>query len=215
MVQNMKPTSKDYLLKEYEQIASAFFDDRKKETDLLQYYIALITAPLSLIAAAISLGGKAILSLPPEVSNIIGVVIVVVALAGLLLMDMITGVRFEALGYARTVNLIRKSFKDEDPKLDDYFVLPTTDALPKFFELGGLFAGEVVLPALLDSMLLGFGVWFLRQNLNLSIVIAFAYFVFHIVSFAWRAHGRDLKWKVKAPPESDAKMREQASRLAD
>jgi hypothetical protein len=193
-----KPDTKDFLLKEYEQIAAAHFADVTRETSLLQYYIALITAPLSLIAAAISLRGASILSLPDEVLNVIGVVILIVAFAGLMMMNMISHVRFEGLWYARTVNLVRRWFRDNDPDVASYLSLPVSDSFPDFFEKDRIY-GLIGLAAILDAMLLGFGVWFLARGIWTPLVCAVAYFALHIIDYTLRARKRDKSFHIHFP----------------
>jgi hypothetical protein len=188
------PATKDFLLMEYQQIAAAHFQDQTTKINLYQYYVALVTVPISLIAAAIGLRGST-----PELSSMdmqeIGVIVIIVSVAAFMLMNMIMDVRFEALTYAKTVNMIRKWFYDNDNGLKGYLVLPITDAKPKFFGGWADPIEHVGLAATLDGMLLGLGVWFISQWIEASILFGASYFAAHLIYYAIRARLRDKGWQ--------------------
>lgn len=124
----------DFMLEEYKQIASAFFNLSNQRSKMIQHYLVLVTIPVGLVTAVLALGDP-----PPgifELPQVVGVFSLVVGIMGLLVNAILIHLRFEMVFYARTINLVREYFAEhgEGPSIRKYLGLPTTDDLPHFSE---------------------------------------------------------------------------------
>jgi hypothetical protein len=214
--------SSDFMLKEYEIISSAFFDLSKQKTEMFRFYLILVTIPVTLIAAIIGLENQTLsfFALP----DLVILVLLAVSVAGLLMTALIVDLRFEAIAYAKTVNLTRRFFVDNDKKyiLGKYTLLPDGDDYPKFneqpwsiknrewkwkFGTGASFL-EVLLMALLNVVYFGSAmvnllakIDYLSTNFDalvvVSVVVSVIFFLAHLIGYVYIANKRDSQWTPK------------------
>jgi hypothetical protein len=209
--------AKSFMLKEYETIASAFFDLSRQKTEMFRFYLILVTIPITLLAAIIGLQKQTadFFALP----GLIVLVLLAISIAGLLMTSLIVGLRFEAIVYAKTVNLARRFFIDSnsDKKLILYTLLPNGDDYPKFNEqplettkrkwrwqlgTGAIFL-EVVLMALLNATYFSFAVINLVRSTGPVITIIsgligwILFFLLHVGGYLFIASKRDSRWSIK------------------
>lgn len=210
--------SSDFMLKEYEIIASAFFDLSKQKTEMFRFYLILVTIPVTLIAAIIGLENQILnfFALP----DLIVLVLLAISLAGLLMTALIVDLRFEAIAYAKTVNLSRRFFvdNDADKKLGKYTLLPDGDDYPRFNEQPWGFKKrkwkwqfgtsasflEVVLMGLLNAAYFSSAIVnIFARSANLTIfaivllVSSLGFFLLHVIGYIYIANKRDSEWSTK------------------
>jgi hypothetical protein len=217
-VEKNEVKSTDFMLKEYEIIASAFFDLSKQKTEMFRFYLILVTIPVTLIAAIIGLENQILnfFALP----DLIVLALLAISIAGLLMTALIVDLRFEAIAYAKTVNLSRRFFvdNDADKKLGKYTLLPDGDDYPLFNEQPwgskkgkrkwqfGTSASflEVVLMGLLDSAYFSSAIVniFARSaNLIIFAIVlllsSVGFFLLHVIGYIYIANKRDSEWSTK------------------
>lgn len=215
------PTRNDaaeFMLEEYKQIAAAFFDLLKQRSDMFRFYLALITIPISLIAAIMQIEKSSIYLF--DLPDLVILVLFAIAIAGLITTAIVVDIRFESILYAKTINLTRRYFRDKggESELGKYLLLPDGDDLPRFYEqpweitkgrwrwelgVGATFL-EILLMGLLDSVYLGLPtINILHHQLNLTEAILFgsavgvAFFLLHIIGYLYFARKRDNEWITK------------------
>jgi hypothetical protein len=154
----------DFLLKEYENIAQAFFNAREVLAKWVKYYLLVMAVPFSFIAFIYKDQPKNfnIFELPETLSILISLI----GLIGLFLSFIIIDSGIDSILYARTVNGIRKFFLDREPTLTihdnqfintrDYTVLPDSKKKPAYLSCGEL-AWITIVTSLIDSFYLSMG----------------------------------------------------------
>ena len=126
----------EFQLKEYENISHAHFKTNEMMVAFYRYYLLIMALPISFSGAGF------ISSTEIEKYELllfwqipISVFLFVVALLGFFMMCYLTGLRIEALLYARTVNGVRSYFYQK-VDLDTVRVLPVDTNIPKFTKFG-------------------------------------------------------------------------------
>jgi hypothetical protein len=115
----------------------------------------------------------------------------------------------EMILYARTINGIRRYFAVLDQKgkseasdfqLADYFILPTSDALPPFFEAWQAMFWQVVMIGVLDGIILAVAVQgFFEIGWLWSAVIGGIWGLLHLGLYRLMARRRERTWHVRFP----------------
>lgn len=148
-----------FLLKEYENIAQAFFDAREITAKWVKYYLLIIAMPFSFIAFIYKDKPEKfdILSLPDTLSMLF----TLVGLIGLFLAFIIIESVTDSILYARTVNGIRKYYLDKKGDqfkeyLRQYVVLPDDIKKPSYLGFKELL-WITIITALIDSFYLSVG----------------------------------------------------------
>lgn len=206
----------DFLLEEYKQMGAAFFDLSSQKTQMFRFYLLLVTIPVSLIVGVLGLGIENSPLGSFVVSYVLPVFMIIIAVAGLLMTAIVVDIRFEAIMYAKTINVIRKYFKDiaAAHKLSKYFILPDSDDVPRFNEqpidlfewrfkwllaVGSTFL-EVVLMGIIDSLFAAMGAFLLLQSgfwqlvFLIVVIVGIFYFMAHILGYIYFANKRDTEW---------------------
>ena len=216
----LKRDASDFMLEEYKQIVAAFFDLSRQKSQMFRFYLILVTIPISLIAAILGIEETplSIFNLP----ILVVLVIIAIAIAGLIMTAIVVDIRFESILYAKTVNLVRRFFKDigKDYKLHDYLVLPYSDEFPKYYEqpwefkkwqwkwelgVGATFL-EVLLMGLLNATYFGLAMvnistsWFCNDQSSLwfGFIIWTVFFLIHILGYRYFAKKKDEQWEARA-----------------
>lgn len=215
----MPNDSTDFMIEEYEQIASAYFGLQDRVNEWFRLYITLVGLPLTVLAATIgsdifsdgSADSVSIASLPEVVSGLL----ILVAMLGVLVTLTIVNTRIEMILYARTINLIRRYFAElersksstdekDDIRLADYLILPTTDTLPPFFEPWRAIFWQVLLVGFLDGILLGVAANSLFLSLIWATLAGILMLVLHFFIYWFSASRRDKEWSVYFPENLNA-----------
>jgi uncharacterized HAD superfamily protein len=142
-VVEMKSDASEFMLEEYKQIATAYYDLHSQHNELVKFYLTMVALPASVLAIVIQFMGNKTLDPNSVVFTInkFGLSILIAVLLGLsvagfgVLLALIT-TRAESLLYVRTVNCVRRYFveKDKAGNIKPYLVVPDFDAFPPFNE---------------------------------------------------------------------------------
>jgi hypothetical protein len=205
----MNKDASDFMLQEYDTIASAYFGLSNRVNEWFKAYLALVGLPVTVLAAVLKIGNGgepiSIAHLPDVVSG----VLLVVALLGLFVTLTILSMRMEMILYARTINGVRRYFgvldrkanaEASDFRLADYLILPTSDALPPFFETWRAMFWQVVTVGALDGIILTVAVQgLLAIGWPLGAVVGGAYGLLHLGVYRWMAYRREREWHIYFP----------------
>lgn len=174
-----KDSFRDFLITEYNNIASAHFAAGTTITQFFQFYLLIIGLPITVAGIVQKLGGgtsatppanAGTSATPPATTSIlqlladplVPVLSFTVAILGLFLMWYIVTLRFDAIRYARTINGVRKQFynaarlgiRDELAMRG----LPRTITKPRYFDRLS-FGGIVCSFATLNSAYMALTAW--------------------------------------------------------
>src|SRR5712691_8630548 len=100
-----------FLLAEYDHVSQALFDVNKTITQFFQFYLLILTFPVSLAGALVKLTNSSLTVqsiLESELAPRLALVFLVIAVVGLGMLVYIVNLRLDALLYARTCNGVRK-----------------------------------------------------------------------------------------------------------
>ena len=154
-----RPITK-FLLAEYDHVSQALFDANKTITQFFQFYLLILTFPITLAGVLFRVGNSALSMqslLRSGLAPSMAVVFAVIAIVGLSMLVYIVNLRLDSLLYARTCNGVRKYFFQlaKVPVEEELWVrtLPRAIHLPRYRELRHF--GAVVLAfGLMDSLYL-------------------------------------------------------------
>jgi len=121
-----------FLIEEYKNIAATHDKLRDLLVRLFNYFLLLSAFPFTVAGIVFRNGGFNLFAVPGEIR----VLFVFVALGDLCLAVALVEVRLSQYRYARTVNAIRRYFKESVPEIADYLYLPTSSDLPSWTSLG-------------------------------------------------------------------------------
>ena len=151
---NNKNDLSDFLLKEYENVAKAFFNSYEIAAKWVRYYLIILAAPFSFLALLYHDQGIDLFNLP----NSFAILIFLIGLLNILVSYIIVDLRLDSILYARTVNGVRKYFVDHSgEKLDDYILLPTDITKPHFFKCNNDLFVLTVFMSIINSIYVAFG----------------------------------------------------------
>lgn len=151
-----------YLKSEYAHIAEAHFRTIDTITAFFRYYLLIMSIPIGLIVAFITIGEPFTDSFEVlrNYTPVLATICLVISLAGFGVLLHLVSLRMDAILYARTVNAIRKHFYDNVPEyvvdLDTKLrmrVLPQTSSQPSYLEWR-YFGPVVSVLAILDTFYL-------------------------------------------------------------
>ena len=189
----------DFMIEEYDHIASAYFGLRGQITEMFKAYLTLVALPLTVLVAVVDRQTVSIASLPDVVSGLL----LVVALLGLLVALIIISMRMSMIRYARTINGVRRYFAERGQGEQsspgrsspvDYLILPTTDAKPSFFEKWRAVFWQIAMIGLLDAVLCWAAVQSLWGVFWLSIGLGVLYAALHLAAYWGMARSRERAW---------------------
>lgn len=150
-------TYEKFLISEYDNIAKAHFNTVNSISSFFKHYLLILSLPLPLLAAIMSLSKTNPFSNVPIALPFIATTI---ALTGLFVVGYVINLRHDAILYARTINGLRSYFTEvsgltyrEESRIR---VLPRSSSMPKYFEFE-YFLFVVAAFAILDSAYLGGG----------------------------------------------------------
>jgi len=194
----MNKDSSDFMLTEYERISTAFFGLRDQVNDWFKAYLTLIGFPLTVLAAALKIGTGNISASLTELPDIVSALLMLVSILGFFVTVSIISMRMEMILYARTINIVRRFFGDNDKKLVNFLILPTSDRMPPFYEAGRAIYWQIVFMGLLDGIILGLGVNNLfKTDWITSLIAGTGFVIIHLVVYRLFASIREKQWKVR------------------
>jgi hypothetical protein len=161
-----------FMLQEYTRIIDAYHDLHRQKDSLIKFYLAFVSLPVSIVGIFLALSsflqstsqsGSAI---PPEAGSVLEAIqsagvflsILLVFVGASVLMVMLR-IREEQYLYVKTINGVRKFFKDKgEINADAYLVLPSELSGFTFghAELSGRAFWEAMIVSFTTCMLLGF-----------------------------------------------------------
>ncbi|MBC8493120.1 MAG: hypothetical protein H8D43_04975 [Chloroflexi bacterium] len=207
----MQKDASDFMIQEYDQIASAYFGLRDQVNEWFKTYLTLVGLPVTVLGVALKIsngeGPLSIADLPDVVSG----PLIAVALLGFFVTLTIVSMRMEMILYARTINGIRRYFAVLDQKaksemgdfqLANYLILPTSDALPPFYEDWRAMFWQVVMIGILDGLILMVAVRsFFGIGWLWSAVVGGIYGLLHLGLYRLMAWRRESGWHVRFPKD--------------
>jgi len=148
----------DFLLKEYESIAQAFFEARETTAKWVKYYLLIMAVPFSFIAFIYKdkPGQFDIFCLPDTLSILLSLIGVVGLFLAFIIIESVT----DSILYARSVNGIRKIFLDRENdqfrNIRQYVVLPDDIRKPSYLGFKELL-WITIITALINSFYISIG----------------------------------------------------------
>jgi len=205
----MNRDASDFMIQEYDQIASAYFGLRDQVNDWFKTYLSLIGLPLTVLVAVLRFAEEQLPISIAQLPDVVAGLLVLVAALGFFVALSIVAMRMEMILYARTINGIRRYFAELDQKakskggereLAAYLVLPTSDSIPPFFESWRAMFWQVIIIGFIDGAILAVAVQsLLRVGWPWSMVIGMTYGLMHLGVYRWMAWRRDKEWHVRFP----------------
>jgi len=205
----MNRDASDFMIQEYDQIASAYFGLRDQVNDWFKTYLSLIGLPLTVLVAVLRFAEEQLPISIAQLPDVVAGLLVLVAALGFFVALSIVAMRMEMILYARTINGIRRYFAELDQKakskggereLAAYLVLPTSDSIPPFFESWRAMFWQVIIIGFIDGAILAVAVQsLLRVGWPWSMVIGMTYGLMHLGVYRWMAWCRDKEWHVRFP----------------
>jgi hypothetical protein len=135
----------DFMLKEYESIASAHFDSQAGLRQQFRFYLIIAAVPVTIIGIAFKdrpiheIAQLTFFNLPVVLTS----VFFAIGVLGFLLLLSMIHTALDATMYARTVNGVRQYFVDRADGLDtdirQYLVMPFDKKRPKYFHIRSFF----------------------------------------------------------------------------
>jgi len=203
----MNKDASEFMIQEYDRISAAYFGLRDQVNEMFKAYLTLIGFPLTVLAAVIKLGeDKQVISVG-DLPDVVSGLMIVVALLGFFAALMIISMRMEMILYARTINGVRRYFAQLDivcpaatahPSLVEHLVLPTSDAMPPFFESWRAMFWQVCMVGLLDGIVFGTAMQSLvRSGWLAAVVIGLVYAALHLGLYWFMAWRRESGWNFR------------------
>jgi hypothetical protein len=192
----MNTESKEFMITEYDKISSAYFGLRDQVNEWFKAYLTLVGLPLTILAAVIKIAEGSLSASIINLPDIVAGLLILVSLLGLFVTISIISMRMEMILYARTINCVRRFFANSDNTLVQFLVLPTSDAMPPFYESWRAMFWQVLMIGFMDGMILGVGILSLiHLGILVSILVAILFWLIHWLVYRIMALTREDKWK--------------------
>jgi hypothetical protein len=194
----MTKDSSDFMITEYDRISTAYFGLRDQINEFFKTYITLIGLPLTVLAAVLKIGEGNLSATLTDLPDIVSALLLLVSFLGFFVTLSIIAMRMEMILYARTINGVRRYFGELDDKLASFFILPTSDALPPFYESWRAMFWQVLLIGFLDGVIIMVGIQSLSKiGWIWSIVFGLAFMAIHFLVYWVMAWRREKEWTVR------------------
>lgn len=193
---------KDFLLKEYSNIAQAHFTSIEAISKFFRYYLIIMSIPLSTIAIISKIGSnnKELLNISNQYKSPVAILLFSISIIGLGILGYIINLRLDVVLYARVVNGIRKYFYDkyhEDINLKlRYRVLPQSPQLPPYLEKSYFFPVVGVF-SVMNSLYFLLGYWYLSTPIIFIrwwVIATLLFLIFHFLIYGWYAQHRKFAY---------------------
>ncbi|HZQ44633.1 MAG TPA: hypothetical protein VFA99_15375 [Acidobacteriaceae bacterium] len=188
----------EFMLTEYETIASAHFDLHGGLRQNFRFYLGLIAIPFT-VFAVFKDASIQFLKLP----TVLLLLFLVVPILGFLMFLAMINMRFDIILYTRAVNAVRDYFNMRATELGvsnfrSYLKLPTDKNKPPYFEgISRSYTWIFALIALLNSAYLGIFFGNLTSSgfmpVCLPWLIGVVFFLLHVASYWWFSSSRTKK----------------------
>jgi len=185
-----------FLLAEYNNIAKALFNTGTGITRFFQFYLLILTIPITLAGAIVKDYSDVRHLLGSPVAPLLALPLFVIALVGFCVMAYVTNLRMDVILYSRTVNGIRRHFANRSglplDHLQTTLALPRTIDRPSYAE-ATFFIWVVGAFALMNSVYVYAAAWLKFQC---GSTIALLFFVLHFLVYfglAWHRQHCYLK----------------------
>lgn len=177
----------EFMLKEYESIASAHFDSQAGLRQQFRFYLLIAAVPITVL-------GLVLRDQPNQISSLsvfrlpyaLGVVFFMVGFLGLLMLLSMIHTALDATLYARTVNGVRSYFVERggiELDLGRYLKMPSQQNRPGYFHVRAFF-WQVFLVGVVNSSYLAIGLQSTVHNTCVSIVASILAFLAQIFTYA-------------------------------
>jgi hypothetical protein len=180
----------EFMLKEYESIASAHFDSQSGLRQQFRFYLLIVAVPLTILGlafkdrAASELVHLSMSDLPPLLSG----VFLGIGFLGIFLLLSMIHTALDATLYARTVNGVRAYFVDRSGAIDidlgKYLKMPTNQNRPAYFHIRAFF-WQVILIAILNSTYVSVFTFRAWGTSCRTIALSGLIVLFQLAMFAW------------------------------
>lgn len=184
----------EFMLKEYESIASAHFDSQSGLRQQFRFYLLIAAVPITVLGLVFrdrpleELAKLRVFSLPTPFNY----VFIMIGLLGFLILLSMIHTALDATLYARTVNGVRDYFVDRGKELGldfkPYLKMPTDQHRPPYFHMRSFF-WQVIFIAAINSSYLAVGTRSLNGNVCLTVTLVVLFFA--VQFFAYRIFCRE------------------------
>jgi hypothetical protein len=146
-----KNVTDEFMLKEYENIASAHFDSQNGLRQQFRFYLLISAVPLTVLGLTFRVGADiqhiGLFDLP----KLLAAAFIGIGFLGLLMLLSMIHTALDATLYARTVNGIRRYFVDRatagGTALSPYLKMPIVVDRPKYFHIRAFFWQVILISA--------------------------------------------------------------------
>ena len=204
----MSKDPSDFMLVEYSQTDTGFFNLQDKINDWFKTYIALYGIPFTVLAAVIGIGDAAKSVDLFDLPGIVALLFSIIALLGFFVAMTIVSMRMEMILYKRAINVIRRYFAEIAagnsgiPGISGYLVLSTSDRTPPFYEPWRDIFWQVLFIGFLDSFTLYISI---TNLISLDLVVltipAAVYWALHWFAYWATARRREFNWHELHPAD--------------
>jgi hypothetical protein len=196
----MNRDSTDFMITEYDKIASAYFGLRDQVNEWFKAYLTLVGLPLTVLAAVTKIGEGGISTSLTSLPDVVAALLILVSFLGFFVTLSIIAMRMEMILYARTINGVRRYFGELDAELPRYFILPTSDSLPPFYEAWRAMFWQVILIGFMDGIISIVGIQsLLKWGWALSILAGLAFILLHFIVYRFSARRNEKGWRTRFP----------------
>lgn len=188
----------EFMLKEYETIASAHFDSQNGLRQQFRFYLVFAAIPVTVLSLALrdrtgaELDEIQLLKQP----YVVGYVFVASGILGVLMLVSMIHTALDVTMYARTVNGIRRYFVSRDEALSvsyrQYLKLPTDQTRPPYFHRKAFFY-QLVAISLINCLYFVVGVSAFHYSPFISILIAVFGLAFQMKAYSWFCARKERK----------------------
>lgn len=179
-----KNTIDEFMIEEYESIASAHFDSQSGLRQQFRFYLLIAAVPITVLGLVFrdrppeELAKISLFSLPSPFNYIF----FMIGLLGALMLLSMVHTALDATLYARTVNGVRAYFVDRATTLDSgfdfksYLKMPTDQRRPPYFHIRAFF-WQLIFIAAINSFYFAVGISGLYRQLCLTVTVPTLFFV--------------------------------------
>jgi hypothetical protein len=196
----MNKDSTDFMLTEYDRISTAYFGLRDQVNEWFKAYLTLVGLPLTVLAAVLKIASGNISISLTNLPDIVSALLILVSFLGFFVTLTIISMRMEMILYARTINGVRRYFANADNKMIDFLILPTSDAVPPFYESWRAMFWQVLVIGIMDGIIMIIAVLSLLGIGWLgSLLIGLVFIIAHWLVYRVMASIKEKGWRTHFP----------------
>jgi hypothetical protein len=179
MADSEKKPEPVFLIEEYKNIAATHDKLRDLLVRLFNYFLLLSAFPFTVAGIVFRNGGFNLFAAPGEIR----ILFLFAALGDLCLAVALFDARLSQYRYARTVNAIRRYFKESVPEISNYLYLPTSSDVPSWSSLGFVWP-QLYFMLLTGGLFVACGIYG-SGRLCLTLLAVILYIGFYFVLHVW------------------------------